>query len=307
MKWIKKDVIYKPSGDLWWAKSHAMIPTPILIDDNTIRLYLSSRDKNNISRIGYIDVDSRNPRFIKYISSEPVLDIGNPGCFDDNGILVTSILKKDERTLFLYYAGFEICHNIRYRLLTGMAISTDGGNSFTRVSDNPILERTSDELYFRGGPFVIFDDMKYKMWYVGGSKWIKINDKEMPIYEIKYLESNDGLKWNGKPKRCVNIIDNDEHGFGRPFIIKLNDSFRMFYSIRKISYGEYRLGFADLNKSENWDRKDNEIGLNVSNEGWDCKAIMYLSVINCNGKTYGFYNGNNFGETGIGFAELLEW
>lgn len=307
MKWIKKEVIYKPSGDLWWAKSHAMIPTPILIDEKTIRLYLSSRDKNNISRIGYIDLDSRNPRFIKYISSEPVLDIGKPGCFDDNGVLVTSVLKKDKRTLFLYYAGFEICYNIRYRLLTGMAISTDGGNSFTRVSDAPILERTNDELFFRGGPFVIFDDMKYKMWYVGGSEWIKINDKEMPSYEIKYLESNDGLKWNGKPKRCINIINNDEHGFGRPFIFKLNDSIRMFYSIRKISYREYRLGFAELNKNGNWDRNDSEIGLNVSKKGWDSKAIMYLSVISCQGKTYGFYNGNNFGETGIGFAEMVEW
>lgn len=307
MKWNKKGVIYKPTGELSWAKTHAMIPTPVLMDNETIRLYISCRDEMNIARIGYIDLDSMNPKEIKYIKNDPVLDIGKPGCFDDNGVLVTSIIRKDKNTIYLYYVGFEICHNIRYRLLTGLAISIDNGESFTRFSQSPILDRTNDELFFRCGPFVTNSDNVYKMWYVGGSDWIKINNKDMPVYEIKYLESKNGFKWDMNPKTVMKISDPDEHGFGRPFIVNRKESARMFYSIRKKSINEYRLGFADLDIFSEWKRKDDDIGLTISESGFDSKAIMYLSLISVGSRTYGFYNGNNFGETGIGYAELLEW
>ena len=129
----------------------------------------------------------------------------------------------------------------------------------------------------------------------------------MPIYEIKYLESQDGIEWGVDPKTCIKISDNDEHGFGRPYVFIKENTSRMFYSVRKKSLGEYRLGFADLNSGSKWVRNDEKIGLNVSKNGWDSKAIMYLAPISSNDKIYGFYNGNDFGETGIGYAELLEW
>jgi len=39
---------------------------------------------------------------------------------------------------------------------------------------------------------------------------------------------------------------------------------------------------------------------------WDKKMMEYPSVIQINNKKYMLYNGNNYGETGIGLAELIE-
>ena len=88
MKWIKKGHIYGPSGRISWAKHSALTPTPVLINEDIIRVYAGFRDENGISRIGFVDVEAENPSKIRYISKSPVLDIGVAGAFDDNGVIL---------------------------------------------------------------------------------------------------------------------------------------------------------------------------------------------------------------------------
>lgn len=302
MFWHKQGLIYAPDGQLSWAKSHAMIPTPELIEDR-IRIYLSSCDDKGIGRVGYIDVLANNPKQILKISQAPLLDIGLPGAFDDNGVIPTSVLTLPNGTKYLYYVGFEICTNIRYRLLTGVAKSTDRGESFVRVKRTPVLERSNKELYFRCGPFVMLDDDVFKLWYVAGSDWLRLKDKDVPIYTIHYLESKDGLIWKDEGYECLQISSEDEHGFGRPYVIKEHGLYKMFYSIRMKDKG-YRLGYAESQNGVDWLRKDNEIGLDTSPTGWDSETVCYSAVIKYRDQTYLFYNGNDFGRTGIGYASL---
>lgn len=120
MKWHKRGLIYVPNGQQSWAKTHAMLPTPELLDDR-IRIYLGSCDELGIGRAGYIDVSAEDPKNILHISETPLLDIGLPGSFDDNGVVPTSILTLPDGRKYLYYVGFEIGTKIRYRLLTGVA------------------------------------------------------------------------------------------------------------------------------------------------------------------------------------------
>jgi len=56
-----------------------------------------------------------------------------------------------------------------------------------------------------------------------------------------------------------------------------------------------------------WKRIDSDIGLDLSDKGWDSEMMAYPSVIELNGKIYIFYNGNEYGKFGFGVAELLEW
>ena len=306
MKWAKKGLIYVADGRFSWAKSHAMIPTPDIINDDTLRIYVTFCDEQGIGRVGYVEVDAYNPAHIVALSSEPVLGIGEPGTFDENGVLQCSVVSPSDGIKYLYYAGFEIGTKIRYRLLSGLAVSRDGGKSYQRVQQTPVLERSDTELYFRGGPFVMLDDGIYKAWYVAGSNWIVIDGKSMPVYTINYLESPDGVHWGKKGKVCIDITHENEHGFGRPYVIKTGGLYRMFYSIR-IKHKGYRLGYAESADGITWNRKDASIGLDVSDDGWDSQAVCYSAVVTLKNKTYMFYNGNEFGKTGFGYAVLELW
>ena len=304
MLWHKLGVVFKPDGAMDWAVSHAMVPTPMCIGNDIVRVYVSFRDKLSVGRIGYVEVSADDPVKVLAVSNQPVLDVGLRGTFDENGVIPTCVVDVTLDTKYMYYVGFELGTKIRYRLLTGLAVSHDGGKSFQRLRRTPILERSDEELYFRCGPFVLKEGGVFKMWYVGGSSWTVIAGKEMPVYELKYLESSDGIEWGLLGKTCLALNDPDEHGFGRPFVVKENGLYKLFYSIRRRSLATYRLGYAESKDGINWQRYDQELGLDVSPEGWDSEAIMYSAVIRLRNRTYMFYNGNNFGETGFGVAVL---
>lgn len=306
MQWRKQGLIYAANGDRPWSQTHAMIPTPEFLDSETLRIYITVCDKEGIGRISYIDVQAENPDKVLAVAGSPILDIGQPGTFDENGILVTSIVSLPDDRKFLYYVGFELGTRIRYRLLSGLAISEDGGNSFQRVQKTPILERSDRELFFRGGPFVRWENGVFRMWYVAGDRWLTIKGKEMPVYTINYLESADGIHWGKQGKVCIDIQHQYEHGFGRPYVLKHDGKYKMFYSIRVKELG-YRLGYAESTDGIDWVRRDDLIGMDVSTVGWDSEAICYSAVVNVKGRYYMFYNGNQFGKTGFGWAQLVSW
>ncbi len=304
MEWKKLGLIYVPDGSLWWAKSHAMIPTPVLLDSSTIRVYITCCDESGIGRIGYVDVNASDPTEVVDVCAEPLLDIGKPGTFDENGALVCSVLKTDNDDMFLYYAGFELGTKIRYRLLTGLAVSEKGSNNFIRVKQVPVLERSDQELFFRGGPFALQNKSGFEMWYVAGSEWEEVRGVEKPVYEIRHITSMNGVDWPAEGRTCIKIERKDEHGFGRPYVADVNDKRLMFYSVRRKDLDSYRLGYAELSDENNWVRKDDEVGIDVSAEGWDSEMICYAAVFTHNQKCYMFYNGNNFGQSGFGVAIL---
>ncbi|UOA09533.1 hypothetical protein [Methylobacter sp. S3L5C] len=307
MKWRKLGVVWNTDGTHAWAKTHGMGPTPFRLNDEVIRVFITCLDDQGRGRPGYVDVAANDPTHVLGVSPCAILDIGEPGTFDDNGLMAISIVQSEPNTLYMYYAGFEICTHIRYRIFSGLAVSKDGGMTFIRYSQSPILDRTDNELFFRGGPFVMFDDGVFKIWYVAGSEWTNINGKSMPVYDLRYQESMDGINWADEGKLSMAITGEDEHGFGRPWVIKRGpNDYQLFYSIRRRSFSAYRLGYAESTDGINWIRKDEEMGLDVSPGKFDSEAIMYSAVISVDDKTYCFYNGNNFGEQGFGVAELIK-
>ncbi len=307
MHWKKLGIVWKPDGQNAWAKTHAAAPIPFRLNDDVIRVFVSCFDEQGRSRPGYVDLAATDPTRILGISTEPLLDIGIPGAFDDNGLIVDSLIEPEPGTLYLYYVGFELCTHIRYRLFTGLAISYDSGKTFKRYSRAPILDRTDEGLYFRASPFVLRDEGVFKLWYSVGSEWISIGGKPMPVYDLRYQESEDGIHWQPTGQASMAITGVDEHGFGRPWVVKRgSNDYQLFYSVRRCSFAAYRLGYAESKDGIHWIRKDDQIGLDVSPGEFDSDSIMYSAIISIGDRTYCFYNGNNFGEHGFGIAELLE-
>jgi hypothetical protein len=306
MRWKKLGVVWQPDGSSAWARTHASVPTPFRLNDRVIRVFVTCLDDKGRGRPGYVDVAANCPTRVLGVLAHASLDIGTPGTFDDNGLMAISVVQPQAGTLLMYYAGFELCTHIRYRIFTGLAVSTDGGINFKRHSRCPILDRTDEELFFRGGAFVMFDNGLFRLWYVAGSEWTEVDGKSMPVYDLRYQESMDGIHWAPKGKASMPITEKDEHGFGRPWVVKRGpNDYQLFYSIRRRSVSAYRLGYAESKDGISWLRKDDEIGLAVSPGEFDSEAIMYSAVMSVGDKTYCFYNGNNFGERGFGVAELM--
>jgi hypothetical protein len=144
------------------------------------------------------------------------------------------------------------------------------------------------------------------MWHWFSDKWITINDKLYLNYKIGYAESIDGLNWDIKNLTCISPDNNNgEFSIARPWVIYYNGIYKMWYSIRYIDK-LYRIGYAESVDGINWTRKDELVGIDVSDKGWDSEMICYPAVIKVKNKTYLFYNGNNNGESGFGYAELVE-
>lgn len=304
MKWRKLGIVYCPDGSMPWAKSHAALPTPILLSPDLLRVYCYMRDANGVGRPAYVDLNPDNPLQVLSVSQKPLFEIGRPGTFDENGAIPSAVVPVGNEH-YLYYTGFELGTKIRYRLLAGLAISSDGGTTFRKYSETPILERSEEDLFFRCAPFGLWQNNRMRLWYVAGNDWTEVHGKQVPVYVLKYQESADGRRWDGEGRLSLPLSD-DEHGFGRPWVVQQGpEDYQLYFSIRKRSVGAYRLGYAESANGIDWVRKDAEMGLDVSPGSFDSDAIMFSAPIQVGGKTYCFYNGNDFGRDGFAVAELI--
>lgn len=303
MRWNKLGHIYGPDGTQSWANNTALTPTPFLRDDETIRVLAGFRDGNGISRIGYVDVDSRDPLRVKGVSTEPVLDVGRPGAFDDNGVILGDVLKVGD-DIYLYYVGFQLVARAKFLAFTGLAVSRDQGASFIRVSDAPVLDRCQGGIYIRAIHSVLREGNVYRIWYACGDGWEEIGGKPFPRYNIRTLESSDGIHFEGIGKLCVNV-QGSEYRIGRPRVFRFDGHYAMHYT-RGTLEGAYLAGYAESDDGFHWVRRDSQLGITPSESGWDSRHLCYPAVLTCHGRTYLFYNGNDMGREGFGCAVLNE-
>lgn len=310
MKWDKKGFICDShTFGLPWFTKNAMVPIPYLLDEKTIRIFLTMCDEKNIGRIGYVDVEAENPSKIIGYSKEPLIDIGFDGTFDDNGVVTASLLEDGDK-LYMYYSGYQLCIKVPYMIFTGVAVSTDKGKSFKKLTtETPILDRIPGEVSTRCVPFVIKEDGIYKIWYTAsaGTGWIEAAKRE-PLYNLKYMTADSPVEWNQLPppdNTVIDFKDSDEHGICKSTLWKEDGKYKIIYSIRSISKG-YRLGYGESEDGINWTRMDDQIGIDVSESGFDSEMVCFGERLVYKDKVYLFYSGNHYGMKGIGYAELVK-
>jgi predicted GH43/DUF377 family glycosyl hydrolase len=305
MEWEKKGLVYGPGGESWWAQHSALQPTPLVRElDGSIRVFAGFRDAEGVSRVGFVDVSCEEPRRVLRVSDKPALDIGTAGSFDDNGVVPASIVQCDG-SLYLFYAGYQLVRRIKFLVFGGLAISNDGGESFQRYSRVPVCDRTDQELYFRVIHTMMLDEGKWRAWYGAGDSFDVDGERQYPRYNIRHAFSADGIHLNDDYETCVDV-SGGEYRVGRPYVIKNNGLYKMFFGSGTKEEG-YRLAYAESSDGISWTRKDSEVGIDVSESGWDSTMQAYPSVVQCAGKTYMFYNGNDYGREGFGYAVLKSW
>jgi hypothetical protein len=294
--WEKQGLLLPAPPPLPWAASHAALPVTRTVDDG-VELYFSSRDGDGRSRIGRAHF-ARDLGGAPSYDQEPLLGPGPLGSFDDAGV-TTSCLVEHEHGLDLYYAGWTRGATVPFYFYVGCARSRDGGRTFQRVSNAPVLERTDVDPYLTASPWIVIEDSRWRMWYVSGTGWELVGDRPRHSYHIKYAESRDGRSWKREGHVCIDFCDDSEYAIARPCVVRDGDVYRMWYSSRGDAY---RLGYAESVDGLTWERLDEDAGLEPSTEGWDSEMVCYPAVHDAAGRRHLLYNGNGYGKTGIGHA-----
>ncbi len=310
MRWQKKGQIFTADRQHEWMAHHAYVPIADKINDEVIRIYFGTRDHQNRTVATFIEVEAKDPSNVLYVHDRPVLGLGQLGTFDDNGVTPSCIVTRDDKK-YLFYVGWNRTVTVPYRNAIGVAISEDGGLTFKRLYEGPIIDRNPLDPYFIAGHFVMIENGIWRIWYGSSTGWDIVNGQPEPRYLIKYAESSDVSNWVRKNQICLSYKFESE-AISRPSVIKENGGYRMWYCFRgKLDYRtnkaqSYRIGYAESSDGISWTRKDEQVGIEPSETGWDSIMVEYPFVYYHKEVKYMLYNGNGFGETGFGYAVMTD-
>ena len=299
MRWRKLGHVFRPAGDLPWARSHAANPVAEHIEGNLFRIYFSARDERNRSSIGSLVIDLEEPTRVLEIDPRPVLIPGELGMFDDSGVSIGCILPVGIAR-YLYYMGWNLAVTVPWKNELGLAISAEPGAPFRRQSRFPIIRLDETDPYTLSYPWVLREGNRYRMWYGSNLRWGP--EKQDMLHVIKYAESDDAIHWTRSGKVVIDSATSEENAICKPCVLREANGYRMWFCCRP--YAEkYRIHVAESSDGIEWKRLG-EDGIGVSPDGWDSDMIEYPCVFDHGGRRYLLYSGNGFGKAGFGIAVL---
>lgn len=302
MRWRKRGLVFDARDKVPFARDSVLTPTPVLLGD-TIRVFAGFRDTKGTSRIGFVDLRADDPGRVVNWSEQPALDIGRPGTFDDNGVILGDVVACDAGWR-MYYVGFQQVARAKFLAFTGLAVAGPDCRIFTRVSEAPVLDRADEGLYIRAVHTVRREGGVWRAWYAAGDGWEQINGTPYPRYHVRHVTSTDGVVFPPAGDACLHPTGT-EYRIGRPRVFRDGDRYRMLCTKGTIE-GDYLPAYAESRDGVHWQREDELAGLVPSPSGWDSRQLCYPAVLDVGMRRYVFYNGRDMGREGFGFAELIE-
>lgn len=317
MKWNKLGMVFDlkktqlPIGIGQFAQS----PQTLVFDD-FVRIYFSTREYDAatskfLSVIAYIDFDKAFKTILN-ISSHKVIELGGLGSFDEHGIFPINILRHKEKIL-AYTCGWSRRVSVSVDTSTGLAYSTNNGETFEKVGTGPVLTSSLREPFLVGDSFVTVYNDVFHMWYIYGERWLTPTSVEPParVYKIAYARSDDGINWNkNEGQQIISDVLGADECQALPTVLKIGNRYHMYFCFRYATDFRnnpergYRLGYAWSDDLVHWTRDDNNAGIEKSAEGWDSEMMCYPHIFQCDDQVYLLYNGNEFGKYGFGLAKL---
>jgi hypothetical protein len=314
-KWQKLGKVFDPTqvADRPWLREFAQAPATLIFDDH-VRVYFSCRPEADaagqyVSYSAFVDLDRRDLTRVVRIADQPVLSLGARGMFDEFGTYPISVIRDGTRVL-AYYGGWTRCESVPFTVAIGLAESTDGGTSFTRLGSGPLLASNATDPYVVSGPKIRrFGDLWY-LWYVAVTRWFVADGRTEAVYKIRMATSTDGLNWQRTGRDLIaDRLDVDECQ-ASPDVFFHDGLFHMFFcykyaaDFRNNSRG-YRIGYASSPDLQSWSRADDQAGIDLSDTGWDSQSMAYPHVFELDGEMFMLYLGDQVGRYGFGLAKRL--
>jgi hypothetical protein len=286
--------------------SHMMAPAPSpRIKEGRTEIFVGGWDEKGISSIFSFEFDLMNLELIP-ATVKLQLEKGDPGAFDENGVFPASVIDFED-SWGLSYTGFQLGYKIPHYNFGGFATRRDLNSPLLRVSKAPIIDRADEGLTVRAGLSAIKldtgDKSKWISVYAAGSTFERINGKMRPNYSVYGQYSHPlEVQDNGDLKVEYNEL---EHGVGRPYITTYNNLLLLFYTRRRRDFS-YLPGVAiSTDEGKTYIRFDQILeDVTPRIDGQDDEMQYFPAPLIWNKKLYVFYNGNNFGQNGMGVWEF---
>lgn len=310
--WTREGMLLAPqAASAEWA-SHAQTPTVLVLSERCWRVYFSGRDTANHSRIFYADFDPASRFKLLHLEDRPLLDLGEPGQFDANGLGASTALWAGDQ-VWLYYSGFALRTDVPYQIAVGLAVSDDGGHTFRRACHGPVMSYGPHDPYFVSTPCVWRDGSRFHALYNSVRQWVRHDSQWECIYDLRSADSDDGIHWRPHAGPALDLAEG-EVGLARPWVIPgSGGGYRMWFSHRGLHGfrgpgGQgYRMQAARSDDGFRWRREGADVAWsNPPAAGdWDGWMQAYSCVVPLGDELIMFYNGNDFGRGGFGWARAL--
>jgi len=298
MRWKKLGNIFCPSGNVPLLHSHAANPLAVHLDKNIFRIFYSGRDTSNKSSVGFLDLDILQLKVI-YQCDSSVFTHGTENTFYSHGVSIGNMYQVGQES-YILFMGWQVPKSGHWRGDIGR-LKVLNNKDLALIPEAPFLGVDEEDAISLSYPWVMYHDEKYKMWYGSTVSWTSENG-EM-IHAIKYATSDDAVHWQ-KHGTAIPFSIGVAQAFSRPTVVIDSKGYHMWYSYRSGHGTPYRIGYAHSADGINWTRKHNEVGIDVSDNGWDSEMICYPFVFDYSRNRYMLYNGNGYGKTGFGIAIL---
>lgn len=283
-----------------WDSNWTSLPSLVRVSASEWRLYYCS----STNGIGFATGNMDDPVKWKRYEKNPVFTPGRPGKFDSHGPLGPEIVQLSPLHWYMYYATGG---NGPWR--TGLAESHDGGLSWTRVSEDPIIQLGLPNTFDGAGTgtvSVMRTESEWKMWYTAATR------RDPPLYHIGYATSPDGIHWSKHPANPVLSFDPflpaENIIVSKPHVIFEDGIYKMWYSSQGLQPNlkdrPYSIGYAESDDGIYWMKYPANPVLRTSpSPSWDSEQVEYPEVVRFGKELRMWFCGSGYTQIGYAVSE----
>jgi predicted GH43/DUF377 family glycosyl hydrolase len=179
----------------------------------------------------------------------------------------------------------------------GQSAQTGRPGEWTKHSNNPVLSPSQSwEGSVIWAPHVIRDGPTFKMWYAGG--WPS---------SIGYATSSDGISWTKLITNPILVSGNpgdwDEEAVTQPYILRIDNGYRMWFVGAMSGWTSPRIGYATSSDGITWTKYGGNPVLDLDPGSWEETEVATPWVLYDSGTYKMWYTGqDSTGRYAIGYA-----
>jgi len=284
-----------------WGESHALVPSPIVLSGNKVRVYCSFVDSEFRGRVGFVDIEIMNekPQVVE-VSNVPALDLGECGSFSQYGVGLGTFWP-NELGGDLYFVGFDRPTGFKFKAFSGKA---------TYDAESMTYRHSSQGAFFGpecGGSTIVgvhdifqYEGLMHALVSIGSGFQI-IDGREFPKYQVHLASGKDVESLTVAPEPIISA-ELPVYRIGRPRIYSTNKGFEILVTAGDLA-GNYLPRVFYSRDLKDWKEGSCESFTNSTVLNFDDQHQCYLSRFSLSGNEYIVYNGNRMGVNGFGIAK----